>query len=1231
MSRQCLPNLPSLTNPTAGETKFLVLDSTVEQTLTVARAQALLATPGPAGPTGPQGFQGFAGSKGYTGSSGFAGSVGYTGSIGFTGSRGFTGSLGYSGSVGAQGPQGFTGSRGFSGSQGYTGSASNVIGYTGSLGQIGPQGPAGFTGSAAPCAATSNNISGGFAGNIPIQTSPGATAFIPLGANGTLMYSDGTTATWVSTSTLIPASAGQAGKVFVSTITNTSSTIYYPGMFKIPGVYDSPGVNVNLNYVAATGILSTPKVQLTNASLLQDTAGGAVSFGSAISNQGTAAVAIGKCAAASSQGASGIAIGLNAGKTSQGANAIALGANASPNSQRANSIVINATGVAVTATNAGAYIAPVRMDSSNSATTYTINYNTITNEVTYNCTPIAGFTGSGGYFGSTGYTGSRGYDGSRAYTGSAGFTGSSGFAGSKGFTGSGGYTGSLGYTGSAGFTGSAGVGGYFGSQGYAGSLGYTGSQGDIGYFGSAGYTGSFGTTGYVGSIGYAGSIGFTGSRGFTGSQGTTGTVGYTGSIGTGIQLKGTVSSTGTGFTNIYAIVPACTAVQGDAILDSSNEHLWVYNPPNPSNIYGWTDAGNIQGPLGFTGSSGFAGSQGYAGSVGYGGSLGYTGSASTATGYIGSTGPQGPLGFTGSVGPSGPQGYAGSIGATATAPNFKGTKLSSSALPSFGATLGDAWVIYNAGSPGSGQDANGSVWVYTGATGGTSVNGFVYIGQLTGYTGSSGGLGYTGSLGFSGSLGYSGSAGGGGCIGYTGSRGFAGSNGYNGSTGYVGSAGTSLNIKGAVPTNVSLPFVGNTGDIYVTTCTPASTLWTWTGYTGSSGTSAGQQYNGWLNIGSAGTKGFTGSAGFEGSAGYTGSASTAPGYTGSAGFTGSAGGNGTPGCIGFTGSRGGDGSPGVGLLGYTGSAGAGFTGSGGAGYTGSAGAGYTGSAGSVGPTGPLGYAGSSVVGFAGSNGYSGSQGQPGPTGPTGPQGFPGYDGSASTIPGYDGSAGYTGSEGSGYTGSAGEIGYTGSSGQMPECAGTDKINAQVWSNSSIYTQFYPVMVAAAGTSSAYIAQLPNYEFNAAAGTITIGGNINAQGCGTNNFGGGLKITGIITATGAIYTCASIVAKGNITGFGCFSDVRLKENIRPINDALAKLRTLEGVLYDWTDAFLDEMDMTENVSKHDTGLIAQEVQKVLPEVIIERENGYLGIKYEKVVGLIVQAINELADRVDRLTE
>ena len=56
---------------------------------------------------------------------------------------------------------------------------------------------------------------------------------------------------------------------------------------------------------------------------------------------------------------------------------------------------------------------------------------------------------------------------------------------------------------------------------------------------------------------------------------------------------------------------------------------------------------------------------------------------------------------------------------------------------------------------------------------------------------------------------------------------------------------------------------------------------------------------------------------------------------------------------------------------------------------------------------------------------------------------------------------------------------------------------------------------------------------------------------------------------------------------------------------------------------------DNISRHDTGLIAQEVQAVLPEVVFIRDNGYLGIKYDKVVGLIVQAINELAEKVDAI--
>ena len=93
---------------------------------------------------------------------------------------------------------------------------------------------------------------------------------------------------------------------------------------------------------------------------------------------------------------------------------------------------------------------------------------------------------TGGYYvngvliGAVGYTGSIGYVGSRGYTGSIGYTGSVGYTGSTGYTGSAstviGYTGSVGYVGSIGYTGSIGV-GYTGSSGASTAVGYTGSSG----------------------------------------------------------------------------------------------------------------------------------------------------------------------------------------------------------------------------------------------------------------------------------------------------------------------------------------------------------------------------------------------------------------------------------------------------------------------------------------------------------------------------------------------------------------------------------------------------------------------------------------------------------------------------------------------------------------------------------------------------------------------------------
>jgi hypothetical protein len=113
-----------------------------------------------------------------------------------------------------------------------------------------------------------------------------------------------------------------------------------------------------------------------------------------------------------------------------------------------------------------------------------------------------------------------------------------------------------------------------------------------------------------------------------------------------------------------------------------------------------------------------------------------------------------------------------------------------------------------------------------------------------------------------------------------------------------------------------------------------------------------------------------------------------------------------------------------------------------------------------------------------------------------------------------------------------------------------------------------------------------------------------------NFDGStLSVTGAITAT------------GNITAFFS-SDKRQKNNIHVIIDALEKVKKLNGVKWDWNEDNTDEV--TKSLPK--TGLIAQEVDEVLPEVVIKRQDGYLAIDYSKMIGLIVEAIKELDAKI-----
>lgn len=100
------------------------------------------------------------------------------------------------------------------------------------------------------------------------------------------------------------------------------------------------------------------------------------------------------------------------------------------------------------------------------------------------------------------------------------------------------------------------------------------------------------------------------------------------------------------------------------------------------------------------------------------------------------------------------------------------------------------------------------------------------------------------------------------------------------------------------------------------------------------------------------------------------------------------------------------------------------------------------------------------------------------------------------------------------------------------------------------------------------------------------------------------------------------AKGDIIGFS-LSDERLKTNVQRIDNALDKISQLEGILYNWNES---AVDLGKDSNIRETGLKASQVLSVMPEAVKRRENGMLAVNYEKLLGLVVEAIKELKQEV-----
>ena len=124
--------------------------------------------------------------------------------------------------------------------------------------------------------------------------------------------------------------------------------------------------------------------------------------------------------------------------------------------------------------------------------------------------------------------------------------------------------------------------------------------------------------------------------------------------------------------------------------------------------------------------------------------------------------------------------------------------------------------------------------------------------------------------------------------------------------------------------------------------------------------------------------------------------------------------------------------------------------------------------------------------------------------------------------------------------------------------------------------------------------------------------------GTLKFLPDASLKGTLSKAGTWTVAADVVA------YGTPSDKRLKENIKPIDSALDKVMKLKGVTFDW----IQKEDQILNI-KEDIGFIAQDVQKVVPDLVRENEDGMLSMRHQGMAPILLEAIKELKAEIDLL--
>jgi FtsZ-binding cell division protein ZapB len=141
----------------------------------------------------------------------------------------------------------------------------------------------------------------------------------------------------------------------------------------------------------------------------------------------------------------------------------------------------------------------------------------------------------------------------------------------------------------------------------------------------------------------------------------------------------------------------------------------------------------------------------------------------------------------------------------------------------------------------------------------------------------------------------------------------------------------------------------------------------------------------------------------------------------------------------------------------------------------------------------------------------------------------------------------------------------------------------------------------------------------AASTLSVVGE--ATMASTLTVNNDVTINGELVVTGGL-TVSGQVAFDGCAGFNCASDRRLKRNIIPLENSLAKISSLRGVYFSWVQ---DEVSGVTFDSERHIGLMAQDVKKVIPEAVKSIHGGkYLGVDYTSLIPYMIEAIRAMKE-------